>query len=469
MIHDLLSYNISNMSYFLSIVKDKERLNNLADLYELESNIFGKNVFTFQRTLYDFTSMEPLLIDIGDKEMTSQELEELYSVIINRNYGDIRTKEELFNYQNMVKNKLMNDIKDIEDIDYIKEKVCNALFGINYNNEIYNFERLERTAYFYHNLYEGSNAYNSQILSFEEKSMMDFLSIIFQEQGKSNIISILNNLFNEINVLGNKCFITAINKIKNNQEDLLNQNLISVEKLEEEISKKNGLVLKTTRHGVPIYILNGIEFGSLSHNIGGANNEYIRSSVNENATSLRNIETLEQQFGSSTISTWYNSNLTYENKPTSYRDYSVCSIGFSKIPRGTIVGMDTPGRNGSDISTDHAPKLVSSTAVGGNINFDIMHDSGMRQEVSFYRKVRDQSEITNENRGGRFDFDYFYGSICMEDLSNLDELDLRLYGDGFDLFGEAEKRNKPIILVNTYAYSKNKEIMDNIEKEGISL
>ena len=67
--------------------------------------------------------------------------------------------------------------------------------------------------------------------------MMDFLSVITHETSKENIINILNNLFDEQNILGNYDFATAITKMKENQEKLLNDNLVSVEKLEEEVKK----------------------------------------------------------------------------------------------------------------------------------------------------------------------------------------------------------------------------------------
>ena len=464
LVHDLISYNISNMSYLLDIVKNSERLSNLSDLYKLESNIFGANITTFQRTLNDFVNMETLLKNIGEKELTEQELENLYSVVINRNYGNIRNKEELINYENKVKLRLLNEIKENEDIEYIKEKMCNAIFGINYNADN-NHERLQMSAYQCSNIYEGSNAYNNELLSENEITMMNFLSIITHESSKDNIITILNNLFEEQNILGNLDFVNAISKIKDNQEKLLNDNLINVEKLEKELEKKSGLVYKTFRNGVPIYILNGIDFGTLTHNIGGTNNEYI-SEISKDDT-LKKFDTLEEQFGSSTISTWYGSNHTYETWEFRPNTNSVCTIGYSNIPKDSIVGMDEPSNNGHDISTDHAPKLITSYA-GGGIDFDKMYQESRKklQEVSFYRKIREQSQITNENHGGRFDFDYFAGNVCIEDLTNIDNISLELSGDNFELYDEAQKRNIPIILVNTNAYSNKKEIVieENIER-----
>lgn len=473
LVHDLISYNISNMSYFLSIIKDAERVSNLSDLYKLESNIFGANISTFQRTLNDFVNLEQLLNNIGNQEMSSSELESLYTVIINRNYGNINKKSELENYENNVKLRLLKEMKEIDDLEYVKEKICNAFFGINYKR--YNdYERLQMSGQECANLYEYSNAYNSDLLSESEITMLDFLDVIIHENNKESILKIIDSLFEEQNIFGNYDFVSAMSKVKNNQEKLLNENLVNVEKLEKELEKElendTGLVLKTFRNGVPIYILNGIEFGTLFHINGGTNNAYISS--NQDNTGLERLDNLEEQYGSSTISTWYRSNNTAVGlincETNGPRD---CFIGYSKIPKGSIVGMDVPATNSNDISTDHAPKLSVSLASGG-INFDRMHASNKKQEVSFYRKLRDQVQITNENHGGRFDFDYFFGDIYVEDLSKFDEIDFALQSDvaGTNIYDEAKKRNIPIILANNYAYLKGNQVVvqeQNLEK-GVS-
>lgn len=462
-IHDLISYNISNMSYFLSLTKDSKKLSNLFDLYELESNIYGKNISTFQRTLNDFDKMEELLNDIGNKELSEFELDSIFSLIVDRNYGGITRKEQLINYEDIVRDKLFSEIINIGDIDYIKEKICNAIFGISYNY-VNNKERNDETAYSCLNLYNSSDAYNNDLLSMNEKIMLDFLDILIQEDDKKCVIELINNLFHEKNVLGSRDFVSAFYKIKNNQEQLLNDNLISISKLESELESKNHKVIKIYKNEVPIYILNGVEFGMLRHNIGNTNNKYIGNKINDD-NSLENISKFEEQFGSSTISMWYTSN---NNKYNDKDDNLECTLGFgySKIPSNSIVGMDV-GNGKSDISTDHASKLTTSFTKNGSINFDNIHNSSKREEVSMYRRLRNQELITNENLGGRFDFDYFCGNIYVSNLEKLEELDLN--GNGFDIYAEAKKRHIPIILINEYAYMNNRDYSKESEKEkGVS-
>ena len=462
-IHDLISYNISNMSYFLSLTKDSKKLSNLFDLYELESNIYGKNISTFQRTLNDFDKMEELLNDIGNKELSEFELDSIFSLIVDRNYGGITRKEQLINYEDIVRDKLFSEIINIGDIDYIKEKICNAIFGISYNY-VNNKERNDETAYSCLNLYNSSDAYNNDLLSMNEKIMLDFLDILIQEDDKKCVIELINNLFYEKNVLGSRDFVSAFYKIKNNQEQLLNDNLISISKLESELESKNHKVIKIYKNEVPIYILNGVEFGMLRHNIGNTNNKYIGNKINDD-NSLENISKFEEQFGSSTISMWYTSN---NNKYNDKDDNLECTLGFgySKIPSNSIVGMDV-GNGKSDISTDHASKLTTSFTKNGSINFDNIHNSSKREEVSMYRRLRNQELITNENLGGRFDFDYFCGNIYVSNLEKLEELDLN--GNGFDIYAEAKKRHISIILINEYAYMNNRDYSKESEKEkGVS-
>lgn len=462
-IHDLISYNISNMSYFLSLTKDSKKLSNLFDLYELESNIYGKNISTFQRTLNDFDKMEELLNDIGNKELSEFELDSIFSLIVDRNYGGITRKEQLINYEDIVRDKLFSEIINIGDIDYIKEKICNAIFGISYNY-VNNKERNDETAYSCLNLYNSSDAYNNDLFSMNEKIMLDFLDILIQEDDKKCVIELINNLFHEKNVLGSRDFVSAFYKIKNNQEQLLNDNLISISKLESELESKNHKVIKIYKNEVPIYILNGVEFGMLRHNIGNTNNKYIGNKINDD-NSLENISKFEEQFGSSTISMWYTSN---NNKYNGKDDNLECTLGFgySKIPSNSIVGMDV-GNGKSDISTDHASKLTTSFTKNGSINFDNIHNSSKREEVSMYRRLRNQELITNENLGGRFDFDYFCGNIYVSNLEKLEELNLN--GNGFDIYAEAKKRHISIILINEYAYMNNRDYSKESEKEkGVS-
>ncbi len=462
LVHDLISYNISNMSYFLSLVKDNKKLSNLSDLYELESNIYGKNISTFQRTLNDYDKMESLLNDIGENELSDVELNNLYSLIINRNYGGIIKKDDLINYENIVKDKLLKEIRNIINVEYIKEKICLGIFGNNYKN---NIEKNDRNVFSYLKMYNTSNAYNNDLLTTNEKIMLDFIDVIIRENNKNIIIELINNLFQEKNVLGNIDFITAFKKIKNNQEKLLNDNLVSVEKLENELSKDNGNVIKIFKNGVPIYLLNGIDFGMLNHNISGTNNSYIKDAIN-NGNSLDNIEKFEEQFGSSTISMFYVSNNNDYKVVDDDQLSCILGFGYSKIPDNAIVGMDA-GKGTRDISTEHAPKLTTSFAKNGSINFDEVHNSNRSEEVSMYRRLRNQELITNENLGGRYDFDYFSGFINVSNLENLENLSLHI--DRVNVYEEAKKRNIPIILVNCNAYAKNKDNEEKIEIEkGIS-
>ena len=443
LVHDLLSYNIPNMSYFLYIVKDEKKLDMFYELYTLESNIYGTNIISFQKALNSYSKMESLLKSIDDKDMSNEELNELYKIVISDNYGNIKTKEEIKDYENISKEKLINEISNIQDINYIKDKVFRVIFGINNKDRLY-FDTTQIV-----NLYESSKAYNSELLNEDEKMMLDIVTLIDKEKNKDNLMSLIENILKQENILGNQSLSRAVIKMTKNQEKLLNDNLINVEKLEQELEHKDGKVIKTSRNGRNIYILNGLEFGMLNHLLLGTNNEFIKN-IDDNSR-LETFATLEEQYGSSTISTWYNTSQVYENvniTPTANIN-TECSLGFFKIPEGSIVGM---GVDPAGISTDHASKLAFSKSKIKEIDFyKISNNRSLRSEVSFYRRERNQSKITNENNGGRIDFDYFSGIISVEDLSNIDNMDINLSG----VYG-----NKPIILVNTYAYSKKNNMIE---------
>ena len=203
----------------------------------------------------------------------------------------------------------------------------------------------------------------------------------------------------------------------------------------------------------------------LNHNISGTNNSYIKDAIN-NGNSLDNIEKFEEQFGSSTISMFYVSNNNDYKVVDDDQLSCILGFGYSKIPDNAIVGMDA-GKGTRDISTEHAPKLTTSFAKNGSINFDEVHNSNRSEEVSMYRRLRNQELITNENLGGRYDFDYFSGFINVSNLENLENLSLHI--DRVNVYEEAKKRNIPIILVNCNAYAKNKDNEEKIEIEkGIS-
>ena len=454
LIHDLISYNISNMSYFLSLIKDSEKISALSTLYNLESKIYGKNIATFEKTINDYIKMDKLLENIDGNNLNNEELNNLYNIIINGNYGNITNKGQLVNYEKYVKDKLLNDINDVNDIEYIKEKICNAIFGINYNYN-YNVDNHKQNAHSILYLYTASSDYDN-LLSDNEKAMFNLLEIIKHESDKDKLIEIINDLFKNQNILSNVEFVNAYNKLIHHQEKLLNDSLISIEKLENELSKNNNKVLKIHKNGVPIYILNGMDFNLLEHNIGGNNNSYIYDSINS-GNPLNNIDSFEEQYGSSTISMWYKRSNQEYKKYDSDRLTALLGFGYFSVPKDSIVGM-----NVGDVSTDHGSKLASSIAKGA-INFNAVSKSNRDSEISIYRKIRNQELISNNNSGGRFDFDYFCGSIYLSNLCNINQL--KLEGLGFDVFDEAKKRGKPIILINNYAYLKNNKNIyrDNYE------
>ena len=443
LIHDLITYNVYNMSGFLSIVKDEKKFIHFKDYYILLTNIYGKNIETFQKAVLNYEKIEELLYDIDNKELSSDELNQLYNVIINNNFGNIKTKNELINYQTIVKNKLDKKMEKTEDIHYLKDIICMALFGKHFNTIYDNYS--EGTLSDIGVIYDIANSNNSELLNNNEKIMLSYANLLMNTTDVNLLKEFINSLFTNEDILCCDYFISGADKIIKNQEKIVNDSLISIKKIQEEVQKGTEKAFYKEYNGAKIYILNGMDYSILGHMIGiGMNNEYLhRTSGN-----IENFLELEEQFGSSTIST------TYYNNFGKFGEIPM--LGFSIIPESGLLQIAQT----NNASTEHAPKLVHSW---GRSSPDTKHLVPNKSEVAIYRYERKEDNVKNANGGGRIKPDF----IIVGGNYTSDSDIAKIVSPVADI---SKQLNIPILFVNNLAYTNNIDIVqdEKVEERGIS-
>ena len=389
-VHDLQSYNIRDFSSFLSVIKDETRLENFKTYYEVISKIMGSNVETMQRTISEFMYYEELLENVRDVNLTEEQYENLLSVLCSReNLYEINTLEDLENYKEIANKKTKeallqayNTSKSESESDSLKRCICQYFLGLDYyrtskhNERDYGDKFSDITQ-----LYDIQSEKSKQdMYSESELRIFEVLDFINNESDSDKLMEFANQLINQEVTRNPILLYKSIDKMKNRQNEIFNESLLTVDKMEElckeEEGKENPLIVKDVINGVTRYILRGIPFNILAHNPSGL--------------SLNNFLEYDGQFGNSAICC-----RVVTDKNVVKDEWG--KFGFS----GTETSSGLIAKSGWDANTDHSAKLVKAVGtISRKINSD-MKDERTNNEASVYRRARNHDLINNENHGGK--------------------------------------------------------------------
>ena len=450
-VHNLLNYNIRDHQEFMGIIKDTGKLENFKNYYEILSKAMGNNVETMQKAISEYNYFEELLQNCKDVELTDKQNENLILVLLSKdNQFDIKTLQELQNYDNIFKEQIMKKIKSIEgkcaELRALRLKGRNSEAGkledkvrdeMNYiisenilgfrvdRSEIRDYgDKLGRIVALYDISQEmdiNDGLYNEQ-----EMQMLDVLRFLENEKDVEKLLEFATDLVCRNNIQMPIVMHQAINKLKEHQTELFNSTLLTPEKMEElckqEAGKKNpGIKKEITKEGLTKYILKGIDFRFMPHWAGGMH--------------LKELMQYEGQLGVSSISTRLVSQdeVILRNFGHNW-EYVYTSIKES----GGIQAYDY-----FDANTDHVPRRIHGS--GGNVTKLSNKIDNWNNEIAQNRNIKDNDKICNDNMGGKNLPDAVYGHAKKEDIEIM------------------KKYNIPIIVVDKQAYLR--KVLEKQQKE----
>lgn len=346
-VHDLISYNIRDFSAFLEVVKDEDKLSNFKTYYTVLTNIMGKNVETMQKAFSEFIYNEELLENVKNVELSDKQYTNLISVLCSKNnMFNINSLEELQNFDEIANEITRNELKKIESIhpDQRKEKISEIIsehiLGLDYEHN-YKTRNYGDSFEYLNTIYDiSSEQERRDRYTDSEQKILEVMDFIKNEYDANKLLQIGEELMNETGIRNPVAIYNAIDKMKENQIEILNEAFLTIDKMEEacknEMGKENPLITKKIREdGLIQYSLEGIDFAFLQHYTTGF--------------PLKDILNYEGQLGNNAIC----SRMIHSKNIHSIPE----GLGYTNIYKNGLITY-----NGGDANTNHMPKLVRGTA-----------------------------------------------------------------------------------------------------------
>lgn len=430
-VHDCISYNLRDFSEFLDAIKDEKQCDNFYEYYEALCNIYGRNVETMQKAMSEYSYVKDIIENVKNKDLTEKQTMNLLNVFCTkRNEFNIRTIEELENFDQIANSKMLREIGEINisadnAADIVKQIICSNLLGMEYeDNNSLNYGKSLQTLT---TLYDfGTDEISKTQYSEEEKRFMEILYFISNELDPKKLTEFAKNTTELSNIRNLVTINNVIDKVIEKETHELTDSLTSIEKIreicKEQEGKENPQAYYEEVDGLQVFHLNGMDYCMFSHDLGTLSYEdWLR---------------YEGQGGNSAIC----SRVVKGNMGDTSGKYL-----FGELPKEGLIVI-----GGRDANTQHVPKRVRSYA---NQQISIKNITDIKEsdnEVAFYRRQRSHEYISNESAGGRIK-PMAYG---ISDISQIQERQKKLLIDN----------GIPIIIVHRDKYN-TKETISNVKKE----
>ena len=267
LLNDFSKYNFVNISNLLLIIKSDKIIDLFKMYYEILIHIYGENKETLYRVIENFNYYKDILADTKDKELSDEELTN-FTILLSTFFNPykIEKKDELSEYDMISLKKVVNELSNIQDERIYKNLLCKYLFNKSYD-EKGDYGWLETDT-----IKEVCDVYDSDslrglkdendefVFSDDEIRLFIMIKLLFSVNDFDLLISFLENVIgNKIvrNVFGS---MDLFSKLKKNRVSLINNEVVSIEEIEELYNSRPDLVIKNKRDGVEVYTIVNQDF-----------------------------------------------------------------------------------------------------------------------------------------------------------------------------------------------------------------
>ena len=262
---DISKYNYINMSTLLYIVKNEEYRSLFVDYYSILSKIGGENKETLLTAIENFTYYKDILKDIKDKELSNDECNNLIRLLVSSgNYLNVKTKDELSAYDINLLKRLLSDWTNNNDEVIRKNLICNYLFNKPYNEKGDTLWLELSTVKNYCDICDIDVINDLNILTDAELKLLNVIKLLFSVNDSELLIAFLDSIVNskiEINIVS---VMNLFNKLKKYKIDIINNQIVSLDDIENLYESSTDAVTKEDMEGVTIYRFNNQDFKVLS-------------------------------------------------------------------------------------------------------------------------------------------------------------------------------------------------------------
>lgn len=432
-VHDLISYNVRDFSSFLEVIKDENKLSNFKTYYHVLTNVMGNNVEIMQKAFSEYFYNEELLNNVKNVELTDIQYSNLISVLCSRdNMYNINNLQDLQNFDDIANEITNKQLKRTEMIhpeqraSKIKQIISEYILGLDYEHN-YKTKNYGDSFEYLTSMYDiTTEDREKEIYSDDEIKMLEIMNFIKKELNTEKLLEIANRLMSEKGIRNPITIYNAIDKMKENQIEILNNSFLTIDKMEEackqEQKKENPSITKMIREdGLVQYSLEGIDFTFLQHYTSGF--------------PLTDLLNYEGQLGNNAICT----RMIHDKNIFLIPE----GLGYTNIEKNGIIAY-----GGTDANTNHMPKLVRGTAAYTGMRITKKIDV-KGNEVAFHRRYRDHDKINNENLGGKILPDVI--------ITNEEKHKFNL-----ETYEFLKQHNIPVVYINSEKY---KDLEQNQEKQ----
>ena len=269
---DYSKYNFVNISNLLLIIKSDKAYKTFKIYYEILINIFGENKETLYRAVENFNYYREIIEDVKDKDLNDEEIDNLTILLATTsNQYNITKKEELASYDLILYKKLVSEISSIKDQDAYKNLLCNYLFNKGYdekgNSGWLEVVTIKSICELFDSECLDSLVINSEkVFEKEEVDLFTMTKLLFSSTDFDVLLSFTEK-FMVNHVKRNILSVSELfNKIKKYRVELINNEIVSIDEIEDLYLNRPDIVIKSNRDGVTIYTIIGQDFRVLCSN-----------------------------------------------------------------------------------------------------------------------------------------------------------------------------------------------------------
>ena len=287
LLSDFNSYNFTNFSTLLFIVKNERTLRLFKYYLDIVFSIYGENKESLYKSIESFTYYKDILSDVIDSELNDEESDGLIDLLSSfGNFNNITKREELSSYDIVLIKKFVSELSMLKDSDesIYCNLLCNYLFNKPYDSqgnhgylETLTIKQLINT--FDVSEIENFEVDGSKVFSSDEVSFYSLLCIMFKNISIDIVFLYVNNLMNDKFKRNVMFCINFFNKIKKYMRDIINYNIVGINDIIELYKDSPDIVKYENKDGVDVYTVVGQDFKVLcSVNDDGVNYKFINVS-----------------------------------------------------------------------------------------------------------------------------------------------------------------------------------------------
>ena len=266
LLNDFSKYNFVNISNLLLIIKSDNVYELFKLYYQIIVYIYGENKESLYRAIENFNYYKDILKDTYNQDLNSEELDNLSILLTTfNNPNKIRKRSELANYSIIQFKKLVSELSSVKDENVYKNILCNYLFNKGYDDRG-NTGWLEAdTIISLCDMYDvecvrSLTIDNEKIFDKDEVDLFIMTKLLFSVDDFDLLLSFVENIISN-KVKRNILSVSELfNKIKKFRIELINNEIVSLEEIEDLYIARPDMVIKNKKDGIDIYTVVGQDF-----------------------------------------------------------------------------------------------------------------------------------------------------------------------------------------------------------------